>query len=48
LSFAWPSGIPQGTYTIFMALLRPGAIANNTLGVGDVIAVAATEVTFNP
>jgi hypothetical protein len=46
--FVWPANIPEGTYTIFMAFLRRGALASANVDKGTFTAVAATSVTFGP
>ena len=47
-SFVWPAGIPEGPYTIFMAVLRPGALTGATVGASAFIGLTATTVTFGP
>jgi hypothetical protein len=44
----WPDDAPTGTYTIFMALLRPGAVLSTAMAPSDVLGMATTTVTFAP
>jgi hypothetical protein len=47
-AFVWPANIPEGTYTIFMAFLPPGALTSAGVDESTFIAVATTSVTFGP
>ena len=45
--FAWPS-LPAGTYTMFVALVVPGSLADGTIDSGDVMIAATDSVTLSP
>jgi hypothetical protein len=43
-----PAGAPLGTYRVFGALVRQGALADNRIDPGDVLAVDVEPVTVSP
>jgi hypothetical protein len=47
-AFVWPPGVHPGPYTFFIALMRPGALADGTVDPGDVLVIATVTVTFAP
>jgi YVTN family beta-propeller protein len=49
LSFTFPSsGVPGGTYTLFAALVRQGALLDDRIDPGDVLALGLLPVSFDP
>lgn len=47
--FAFPAaGVPPGTYRVFAALVRPGALADNRIAPDDILAFDLKEVVFAP
>lgn len=44
----WPTGLPRGTYTIFVAVTRPDALTDGRIDPDDVLTVAAATVSFRP
>ncbi len=44
----WTGGEPPGTYVLFLAAVRPGALADNAIDAGDLVVLATAAVTFAP
>ncbi len=44
----WQTGDPPGNYVVFLAAVVPGALADNSIDPGDVVALATAVVTFSP
>jgi hypothetical protein len=40
-----PSGLPSGSYVLFAALVQPGALLDNSIDAGDIIAIASKAIT---
>lgn len=47
-TYRWTGAGPPGTYTLFLAAVVPGALADNSLGPGDLVALATAAVSFQP
>jgi hypothetical protein len=45
---ALPSGSPLGTHTLFLVLTRLGALADNSVDAGDIVAAATASLTVVP
>jgi mannan endo-1,4-beta-mannosidase len=48
LSFVWPTGLPAGSYTFFLALTRPGAFADGSIDPGDILELSTSAITLTP
>lgn len=49
LQFTFPgAGIPAGTYTLFAAFFRQGALQDNVIAVGELVALHLTQITYSP
>ena len=46
-NFVW-SSLPAGAYTVFLALMVPGSLADGTIGGADIISIATDSVTLSP
>ncbi len=46
--YRWVGMEPAGSYVLFLAAVRPGALADNFLDPGDIVALATAVVTFTP
>ncbi len=44
----WTGGEPPGTYVLFLAAVRSGALADNAIDAGDLVVLATAAVTFAP
>ncbi|MFQ5519916.1 MAG: hypothetical protein ACE5FK_00830 [Candidatus Methylomirabilia bacterium] len=47
-TFTWTGTEPPGSYVLFLAAVVPGALADNSIDAGDIVAVSAATVTFTP
>ncbi len=47
-SSIWPPEAPAGAYTVFMADVLPGALADGVLEPGDLLVLATASVNFTP
>ncbi len=47
-TYRWTGGEPAGSYVLFVAAVVPGALADNSIDPGDVVALATAVVTFAP
>jgi hypothetical protein len=43
-----PAGLPAGTYTLFLALTPPGALADGRIDAADVLALTSATFTYGP
>ena len=46
LTVTLPEGVPDGRYVIFAALIRPGALDDNAIEPGDIVATTSRPVTI--
>jgi hypothetical protein len=47
-TYTWQGGEPGGSYVFFLAAVRPGGLADNSIDAGDIVALATAVVTFTP
>ncbi len=45
-TYTWTGAEPSGTYLLFIAAVRPGALADNSIDPGDIVALNTVAVTF--
>ncbi len=47
-TYPWVGMEPAGSYVLFLAAVAPGALADNRVDPGDIVALAMATVTFTP
>ncbi len=47
-TYRWDGTEPSGSYVLFLAAVRPGALVDNVINPGDIVALATAAVTFTP
>ncbi|MFQ5932554.1 MAG: hypothetical protein ACE5MM_09110, partial [Nitrospiraceae bacterium] len=47
-TFTWAGTEPPGGYVLFLAAVVPGALADNAIDAGDIVAVSTAVVGFTP
>lgn len=47
-TYRWTGTEPPGNYTLFLAAVRQGALADNRVDPGDIVALSTAAVTFAP
>ncbi len=47
-TYRWGGTEPPGGYTLFLAAVTPGALADNSIDPGDLVALATAAVSFAP
>ncbi len=47
-AYPWQGGEPAGSYVLFLAAVRPGALADNRVDPDDIVALATATATFTP
>lgn len=49
LQFTFPAaGLPAGTYTLFAGFFRPGALLDNAIAAGELVALHVAEIVYFP
>jgi len=46
--YSWTGGEPPGGYVLFVAAVKSGALADNSIDAGDIVAVSTAAVSFAP
>lgn len=47
-TFTWTGAEPAGSYILFLAAVVPGALADNSIDAGDIVALSTATVVFIP
>jgi hypothetical protein len=47
-TYTWTGGEPPGTYTLFVAAVKIGALADDSIDPGDIVALSTAPVAFAP
>ncbi len=47
-TYRWTGGESAGSYVLFLAAVKPGALVDNSVDAGDLVALATAVVTFTP
>jgi hypothetical protein len=47
-SLSWTGGEPRGEYVLFVAAVKRGALVNNSIDAGDIVALSTAAVSFTP
>jgi len=47
-TYQWQGGEPAGSYTLFLAAVKSGALFDNSIDPGDIVALSVATVTFTP
>ncbi len=47
-TYRWVGTEPAGSYALFLAAVRPGALADNRVDPGDIVVLATSVITFTP
>jgi hypothetical protein len=47
-SYSWTGGEPRGKYLLFVAAVKSGALVDNPIDAGDIVAMSRAAVSFDP
>lgn len=47
-TYRWTGTEPAGSYILFLAAMKPGALVDNSVDPGDIVVLATSVVTFTP